>query len=317
MNVKDYRYIIEIAQQESISQASEVLCITQSALTKFLQRIEKELGIALFFRKNNRLYLTDAGRFYVEKGKEIVRLDYEMEEGMARLVEEREKCIRIGCSMGREEYVVREVLPEFYREYPEAFVRVNSGSTSLGLEQVEKNEIDLALVTSKDYRPGLNYCPVAESHLVLAVPKGSAPVHRAVKREGYPYPVIYLEQWADDPFVQLSAITASGKIARDFFKRQGILPQIRLEVNSVRSGIKAVEAGIGNTIIWTVPRRGTDITYLSLGELNPTPQRMYVAYRGNYQMPEIGRELIRLMRKTFGTFREPEEGKKLRKDDLP
>ena len=63
MNVKDYRYIIEIADQEGISQAAEALCITQSALTKFLQRTEKELGITLFLRKNNRLVLTEAGRY--------------------------------------------------------------------------------------------------------------------------------------------------------------------------------------------------------------------------------------------------------------
>ncbi len=303
--MKDYKYIIEIADQESISQASEVLCITQSALTKFLQRIEKELGIALFFRKNNRLYLTDAGRLYVEKGKEIVRLDYELEEGMARLVEDGEKCIRIGCAVGREEYIVQEVLPAFYGNHPEVLVRVDSGSTSHGLEKVEKNEVDLALVASKDYRPGLNYYPVGESYLVLAVPAGSPIERAAVRKEGYPYPVIAFEQWSREPFIQLSSVTASGTIARDFFRKQKRNPRIRLEVQSVRGGIRAVEAGIGNTIIWSVPRRGVNVTYLSLEELNPAPQRMYVAFRGNYQMPGIGKELIRLIR---NTFHDPDQG---------
>lgn len=55
MNVKDYRYVIEIARQESVSQAADVLCITQSALTKFLQRTERELGIALFSGKQPSL----------------------------------------------------------------------------------------------------------------------------------------------------------------------------------------------------------------------------------------------------------------------
>ena len=49
MNVKDYRYIVEIAEQKSISKAAAVLYITQSALTRFLQRVEEELGAALFF----------------------------------------------------------------------------------------------------------------------------------------------------------------------------------------------------------------------------------------------------------------------------
>ena len=49
MNIKDYRYIVEIAEQESISKAAAVLYITQSALTKFLQRIEEELGASAVY----------------------------------------------------------------------------------------------------------------------------------------------------------------------------------------------------------------------------------------------------------------------------
>ena len=93
MNVKDYKYIIEIAEQESVSKAADILCITQSALTKFLQRIEQELGVPLFFRKNNRLFLTEAGSYYTEIGKEILRLDTEVEKGIARIAADKEKQI--------------------------------------------------------------------------------------------------------------------------------------------------------------------------------------------------------------------------------
>ncbi len=299
MNVKDYRYVIEIARQESVSQAADVLCITQSALTKFLQRTERELGIALFFRKNNRLYLTEAGRFYVEKGREIVRLDDEMESGIRSIVEDRERSIRVGCSMGREDDMVREVLVPFYRNHPEVHVQVVSGSTFSGLEKVEKNELDLALVTAGDYRPGLNYYPVGEVPLVLGVPADSELAERGQSEQGCPYPVVSLDQWISEPFIQLSSITASGKTAREFFKREGAVPQVRLEVNSVRSGLKAVEAGLGNTIFWGTAKMNRGIACLTLKELQPVPQRMYVAYRANYRLPEIGRELIALIRKTL------------------
>ena len=54
MNVKDYEYIVEIARQKSLSEAANRLCITQSALTKFLQRVEAQLGTPLFNRIGKR-----------------------------------------------------------------------------------------------------------------------------------------------------------------------------------------------------------------------------------------------------------------------
>ncbi len=105
MNIKDYRYIVEIAEQESISKAAAVLYITQSALTKFLQRIEEELGAPLFFRRGNRLALTEIGQYYVAKGRRIIELDYELELDISKMIEKKNKYIRLGYSMGRGDYI--------------------------------------------------------------------------------------------------------------------------------------------------------------------------------------------------------------------
>ena len=85
MNVKDYEYIVEIARQKSLSEAANRLCITQSALTKFLQRVEAQLGTPLFNRIGKRFVLTAIGQMYVNKGLEIMRLDQEMEDELAKM----------------------------------------------------------------------------------------------------------------------------------------------------------------------------------------------------------------------------------------
>ena len=65
MNVRDYEYIIAIAEQGSITRAATQLFITQPALTKFLKRTEDSLGLKLFNRNGNQFLLTEAGRRYV------------------------------------------------------------------------------------------------------------------------------------------------------------------------------------------------------------------------------------------------------------
>lgn len=44
MDIRDYEYIVTIAEQKSITRAAAQLFITQSALTKFLQRTERSLA---------------------------------------------------------------------------------------------------------------------------------------------------------------------------------------------------------------------------------------------------------------------------------
>ena len=78
MDIRDYEYIVTIAEQKSITRAAAQLFITQSALTKFLQRTERSLGVALFLKKGNQFLLTEAGQKYVETGRVIMQLDRQL-----------------------------------------------------------------------------------------------------------------------------------------------------------------------------------------------------------------------------------------------
>lgn len=50
------------ARHESFTQAAEELHLTHGAISRAVRALEDELGIALFARRNRRVYLTDAGR---------------------------------------------------------------------------------------------------------------------------------------------------------------------------------------------------------------------------------------------------------------
>ena len=115
MNVKDYEYIVEIARQKSLSEAANRLCITQSALTKFLQRVEAQLGTPLFHRIGKRFVLTAIGQMYVNKGLEIMRLDQEMEDELAKMRSDGADAIRLGYSMGQTSFIMDHLLPAFYK----------------------------------------------------------------------------------------------------------------------------------------------------------------------------------------------------------
>lgn len=64
MEIRLLKYFYTIAEEGTISQAAEVLHITQPTLSRQLKELEDELGTALFTRDNRKMVLTEAGRFF-------------------------------------------------------------------------------------------------------------------------------------------------------------------------------------------------------------------------------------------------------------
>lgn len=84
MEVRHLRLVVEVARLGSLTKASKTLFLTQSALSHQLKKIEKELGIRVFKRINNRMVLTVEGKIvhkYAEKALEnLDRIHHEIEK---------------------------------------------------------------------------------------------------------------------------------------------------------------------------------------------------------------------------------------------
>ena len=50
MTFNDLRYIVVIAEENSITKAADKLYMTQPALSQYLKKVEKELGVLIFER---------------------------------------------------------------------------------------------------------------------------------------------------------------------------------------------------------------------------------------------------------------------------
>ena len=189
MDVRDYEYIVAIADQGSITRAAEQLFITQPALTKFLQRIEKELGLSLFVRKGKQFILTEAGQKYVEVGHEILRLDRKLTEQLKQDGITQKKRIRLGFSMGRLYELMESVLPQFHSVYPDIQIIAMETSSRKQFEALQRKELDIAIVTNVEQRVGYTYLPVEKG----------APKHILICQD------VFLHTFSSNRFLLLSA----------------------------------------------------------------------------------------------------------------
>lgn len=61
MTIRHMRIFLEVYRMENITQAAKRLHMTQPAVTRAIQEIERHYGVRLFDRMNRRLFVTRGG----------------------------------------------------------------------------------------------------------------------------------------------------------------------------------------------------------------------------------------------------------------
>ena len=89
------KQLVTFAENGSLTKASEVLFISQSALSRSMIKLEKELGFTIFTKSKNKLTLNDTGLYMVDAAKKII--EYENETiNTVRLYDKSKRTIFIG-----------------------------------------------------------------------------------------------------------------------------------------------------------------------------------------------------------------------------
>lgn len=74
MNTKHLDYIGIIAQAGNLSDAADRLGVTQPILSRYIARVERNLGVQIFIKNEHRYVLTEAGCIYLEAINQIKEL---------------------------------------------------------------------------------------------------------------------------------------------------------------------------------------------------------------------------------------------------
>ena len=79
MELRELRYFLAVAQEQSITKAANYLYISQPSLSKQMQNLEKEVGRPLFVRGSRKIALTETGVLLKKRAEEMIAL-YEKTE---------------------------------------------------------------------------------------------------------------------------------------------------------------------------------------------------------------------------------------------
>lgn len=128
MLFRQMKYFISVVECNSFTEAAEQCYISQSAISRQIRSLEKELGVELIHRENRRFTLTPAGEYFYEQSKGILNEVEDIRRETFRIGKDKEKELKIGylrCYSGQE---LHQAVAEFSRLYPEVSIHIVNGT---------------------------------------------------------------------------------------------------------------------------------------------------------------------------------------------
>jgi DNA-binding transcriptional LysR family regulator len=264
MDLRHLRYFIAVAEELHFTRAAERLHIAQPPLSKQIRQLEAEIGVTLLQRTNRHIELTDAGRVFLEKAKQILA-------ATSSAVTETQRTQRgeIGkLAVGFFEHTSYTLLPPILRAYRQRYPTVEVQLRWFPVvEQVNallRGDIDISFVRPVSEFDGIASETILKEPFVLALPSDhplaevDAVDLRLCAEERY---IIYNQRLAPDFYAMISRLCAVA----------GFVPQIALEVGQVYTTLGLVSSGAGIAFVpESVQRvRFENVTYKPLKGRQP------------------------------------------------
>src|SRR6266700_407899 len=175
MELRSLAYFARIAELGSITRAAAHLRLAQPALTRHVQRLEEELGVALFTRANRGVRLTEAGQLLLESAIRILR-DVERTGDEIRAQDAHPSGrIILGITPTLCPILVPELFARMRRDFPLVELKVMHAGMVRLEEFIIDGRVDIALLSELSRSRLIVSTRLAQEEMVLVTRPGMRP----------------------------------------------------------------------------------------------------------------------------------------------
>ncbi len=236
------RVFCTVAETKSFSKASEIIHLTQPAVSLQIQALEELYETKLFDRSSSTVTLTPAGEVLYKYAKHILSLYSSAEKEIGELTGLVKGSVSIGASTTIGNYMLPQVIPDFRKTRQKIKINLRVGNTKRVVELLNAGNIDFGLVEGEISRQKISAEKLIDDELCLAVP----PQHPWAKKKE-----ISIFDITKEPFILREEGSGTRQVIEKYFEKHGISIQnmkITLILGSTESIKHAVERGMGVSI---------------------------------------------------------------------
>ncbi|GAA5165452.1 LysR family transcriptional regulator [Amycolatopsis dongchuanensis] len=225
MELQQMRYVLAVAETNSFTRAAERCLVVQSALSRQIAALERELGARLFDRTSRHVRITPAGQAFVAAARESLNAAERAVADVAAVTGEVRGRLALGLIPTVAAVDIPDALSRFRARYPQVQLNIRVGGSEELTEQVRQGRIEVAFLgLPTTARPaGVNARELARDRLVAVV----APDHPLAGE-----PAVNLARLSTETFIDLPPHTPARAQSDEAFAAAGLSREVAFEVTT-------------------------------------------------------------------------------------
>ena len=269
VNLDDVRGVVAVAELGQVGAAADELGISQSALTRRVQRMERALGASLFNRVGRRLVLNTRGEAFVVQARKMLAAERAGRDMVSRLMDPERGTVRLDFMHSLGTWMVPDLVKAYRAQHPNVDIRLHQGAAQELVGRVLAGESDLALVGPRPTLPEaaepatsaqVGWHQIERQRLGLAVPEGHWAAGRAE---------VGIAEFRDEPFIGMLPGYGTRMLLDALADSAGFSPRLVFESMELTTVAGLVAAGLGSALL------PLDDPYLQVGNLVPLQPPAY------------------------------------------
>ncbi len=176
MTLQQMEYIVAVDKYRHFAKAAESLNISQSTLSTLVQKLEIELDVAIFDRSSHPVKPTAMGEEIINRAKRLLFNASQLRELVAVRKGESVGKVSLGIISTVAPYLLPKMLKYLAVNHPDIQLHVEEARRSAIVTQLERGDLDVALLAAPVYNDELLEIPVYQERLLAYVSPG-APIY--------------------------------------------------------------------------------------------------------------------------------------------
>lgn len=292
-------YFFTIAETGNLSEAAEKLYVSQPYLSQYITRLENKLNVKLFNRSKSPIRLTQAGEIYaayLEKQKDNKE---KLMHALSSVKKTTLTSLRIGFGPWRGSAMLPEILPDFYKRFPDAELIVHEYLINCTTNLLRHGEIDISIVNpSKIESDGIISETLYNEKILLVANKHNPHTKDLIQAilNNHHNPLQFIQ---NDRFILLSRGLIASEKVHNYFRMLNFEPLDKLFLTNTTTAVNLVNKGLGYAFMLETglpcAAMHSDLIFIDLNSLE-LQVPLNALYRHHPSLTYIGRRFIDFLR---------------------
>ncbi|WP_075980496.1 LysR family transcriptional regulator [Bacillus massilinigeriensis] len=171
MDIAELKCFSKVCQTKNLTRAAKELFITQQALSRTINNIEKQMGTKLFYRNSRGVTLTDFGEYLYKKAERLLKEFDTFQEDISRKIEGEKRKLKIGFSPGTLRILGSKDILELAKNNLGINIDIFEYADKVCEANVLEETLDMAVTVNPRNNKDFNYYPLMKHNLVAVVNK--------------------------------------------------------------------------------------------------------------------------------------------------